>query len=93
MRQWLTATLLTKSVEWSYEAEWRVLIRHDLLDENHLVLFPSQAVKEIVLGCRCSADTRERVTRIATTSMQHLQVFVAEIDHRSFSLNYHAVSM
>jgi Protein of unknown function (DUF2971) len=93
MHKWMAATFLTKSVEWSYEAEWRVLVRYDLLDNTHLVWFPPQALREIVLGCRHSQDTYEQVVRIATADMQHLQVYVADIDRHTFSLNYHAVSM
>lgn len=93
MHKWMAATLLTKSVEWSYEAEWRVLVRYELLDDNHLVQFPPQSLKEIVLGCRHSPDTHEQVIRIATNDMPHLRVYIADIDSHTFSLNYHAVSM
>jgi Protein of unknown function (DUF2971) len=61
--------LMTKSVEWSYEQEWRMVLPlddqsgypHSALGELHLFPIPGDAVSGIVLGHRCNGSTRQDV--------------------------------
>jgi|KBSSwiStaDraftv2_1062776.scaffolds.fasta_scaffold50172_6 hypothetical protein len=58
---------LTKSSDWEYEREWRVLFLlkdcevHELDSDGvpvHRVRVPRQAMKRVILGCRMTPETR-----------------------------------
>jgi hypothetical protein len=81
--------LLTKSPEWSYEAEWRMLV--PLKDANRVVssaddtiyLFtiPLSAITAVILGGRSSAELRDRVNAaISAAQARHIRVKVASLN-------------
>jgi Protein of unknown function (DUF2971) len=63
----------TKSVEWEYEKEWRMLrVLHDAesrIEAAHypicLFSFPEDAVTEVIIGLRSSPELRNRLTDLS----------------------------
>jgi hypothetical protein len=68
-REWVNRVLLTKSSHWKYEKEWRIT-RHgiviggvSLVTRNvRLNRFSPNALRGVIFGCQCSADTVKKVT-------------------------------
>ena len=93
------STLLTKSAEWEYEQEWRMLIdldevSHDTVqpgdDSIYLVPVPPKAITRIILGHRMLEEQRETIVEMLTTDRRfaHVEVLQAEIDEDRFALNF-----
>jgi hypothetical protein len=92
------AVFLTKSTEWEYEREWRMVRTVEEADEVsyegsdapvYLFAVPPDAINSIILGAASSYETRERVTAAlsANVHLRHVRMFNAELDSRRFRLN------
>lgn len=67
---------LTKSAEWAYEREWRMLFPLEMcevLDQDlrhgvpvHAVQVPRDAIRRVIVGCRMSPDLRRALTQRAS---------------------------
>jgi hypothetical protein len=86
----------TKSLEWSYEAEWRALARlTDAVEVKpsrpwpiHLFPLPADCIRVVILGCRATAECKERVVSIlADERYQGVKLLTARVDDRQFTLN------
>lgn len=87
---------LTKSSEWEYEKEWRMLHlqAHSSLTINsenskyNLYKFPSAAVKSIILGCKISPEFEKEIVKLLKTSerYQHVAIYKAKRHEGSFKL-------
>ena len=88
---------LTKSKEWEYEQEWRMLER--MLDANKtiqkndeaicLFSFPAECVKEVILGCRMLPSIRREIIDYLVSDEQYsaVKIYEAGIDEKEFKLN------
>lgn len=81
--------LLTKTPEWSYEQEWRMLVPLSdatqvvsVADDTiHLFALPPSAITAVVLGARSSAELRHRVAAsLPVPQTQHINLQVASLD-------------
>ena len=91
--------LLTKSKEWEYEQEWRII---DSLfsadgeaarDEPNCwpFLFRPEAVCEVIIGCRFG-DSHERVNAVLQEARcSHVEFLQAKLDERRFGLVFSKV--
>ena len=88
---------LTKSTEWTYEQEWRIMrplqdaaevIQLDG-DAIHLFSFPPDCVTGIVFGCRMLADVKKEMTEYLSNeeSYSHVKMYNSVLDEREFKLN------
>jgi hypothetical protein len=64
----IAQAFLTKSQDWSYEREWRMFLPlddaeypNDVRGRFHLFPYPPDAVTAVILGARCTNDTREKI--------------------------------
>ena len=89
---WADHTLLTKSEDWAYEQEFRVISAVSERDEDGLVDFPSEALVAMVFGCRMNASQAKGLVDLAGTRFPNLQFSEARRDPREFKLNYHSLS-
>jgi tetratricopeptide (TPR) repeat protein len=89
--------LLTKSVEWRYEREWRMLVdlarypcnaRDEAGQEIHLVALPPECLTGVILGARMPDDTREEVRSFVASDprYKHLTIQCAELEPDKFDL-------
>lgn len=88
----------TKSPEWSYEREWRVV---RLLAESdsqkptpqgtvHLFAVPPECIKRVVMGCCMEQKTRTELLNAfaVNPTLRHVQIEEAKLDLDTFRLNY-----
>ncbi len=92
--------ILTKSVDWKYEEEWRMTrplkncaakitsTPYDIC----LFDYPKEAVTKIVLGCRHSPELKEKILAIcSSTDFKHVKIEQAKIDRSKFGLYFDQV--
>ncbi|MDA1050514.1 MAG: DUF2971 domain-containing protein [Planctomycetota bacterium] len=88
--------LLTKSQDWAYEEEIRVLADPQKADitkagpngrDISLFQFPSTAVREIILGYRIPTDLASTLTEIVRSSYSHARILRAALNERLFKMD------
>jgi hypothetical protein len=75
-QRFASSFFLTKSVDWQYEREWRMLRSvdeaSDRFDVNGeevcLFAFPPDAITDVIVGCRMPNDGRARLTALRSDS-------------------------
>ncbi|MGE0133390.1 MAG: DUF2971 domain-containing protein [Blastocatellales bacterium] len=90
-------TFLTKSLDWEYEQEWRMLMPLPMANrvikampiDIHLFKFPRRMVKAVILGSRANESLKRRITDILKTSKEydHVHIRQAQIDREEFKVN------
>lgn len=90
--------MLTKSKEWAYEKEWRIV--KELRDAKCVIptsphdicLFdmPTSAIKRVILGARVNPEDRDSIknTLRTTPHLRHIRLQQASLDERRFALNF-----
>ncbi|MFW1814502.1 DUF2971 domain-containing protein [Acinetobacter guillouiae] len=94
MNQMVKNQFLTKSIEWKYEEEFRVL-KHDYDPNNEnslLVKFPPLSIASVILGAKLNSDD-EKYNRLLSAINQYnilnkckLPVYQAQLQPNSFKL-------
>ena len=85
--------VLTKSVEWSYEREWRIVqaaedAGPDLFSD---LAFSPRSLTKIFLGCRCTVRIRRAVERLAIGDFEHAEIHQARQSQTRFALEFDRV--
>lgn len=86
----LIDNLMTKSPEWSYEREWRI-IRDSVAcgkswnDEKHGALLPAIKPLSVILGCEAPGDFEARVTDCCQS--RKINLFRMKKDETGYALN------
>jgi Protein of unknown function (DUF2971) len=88
---------LTKSGDWEYEQEWRMLLPLENAEEQyefqgqliHLFAFPSECVTSVIFGCRMRTETKAEITDFlnSTGEYSHVNKFDSRLNNREFRLN------
>jgi Protein of unknown function (DUF2971) len=89
---------LTKSMEWEYEQEWRMLVRlehaHRVIKTTlfpiHLFKLPLTAITSLYLGCRSEAQLETEVRHLIQSrdELSHVRLYKSSIDQESYKLNF-----
>ena len=78
---------LTKSTDWEYEKEWRVVTTmHDKSKDNEILRFPPEEVAAIYLGCRTTDESKREIIEIANDKYLNAKIYQARKHEREFSL-------
>ena len=86
--------LITKSVVWAYEAEWRIVAEERGIgrgvgivktDDGFLTL-PSGVLKSIIIGCLASEESRQLVASLVRTHAPEVLVRQATLASDSYDL-------
>jgi hypothetical protein len=84
--------LLTKSVLWKYEQEFRSLINPDrpppFENDGTAAIIPPQAVTGVFLGVRISTDHREQIVSWIEQGPFTPQLWRSQIDRSSYTLRF-----
>ncbi|MCR5611239.1 MAG: DUF2971 domain-containing protein [Clostridiales bacterium] len=88
--EFLIETLLTKSPEWSYEKEWRIIRDASACGsawnaEKHGALLPSIKPHAVILGCEASDEFSAKVTEICKE--RRITLYRMEKDAAEYKLN------
>jgi hypothetical protein len=85
----------TKSLDWSYEKEWRQMFSISECQRVHLdggkVFYfqslPPRAISSVTLGARCTATLQQAVRDVLSLkAMKHVKLLRAVLDDRQFRL-------
>jgi hypothetical protein len=68
--------LFTKSEDWSYEAEWRLIAEErgfarspsTLKTDNEFLMLPSGVLKSVTIGCLTDVSSRQRIEHLVSTN-------------------------
>jgi hypothetical protein len=87
---------LTKGLDWSYEAEWRMLMPLSAASRTsgqgptaiHLFAFPRSMVRRVIFGCRMAESKKAEIRQIINCSPEYenVQCAQAQIDARHYRL-------
>ena len=85
---------LTKGIDWSYEAEWRMMMplfaANQIIGEGptavHLFEVPKAAIKGVIFGCRMSDEKKTEIRQILQDSpeYEHVRCSQARIDEEHY---------
>lgn len=89
--------ILTKSLDWRYEEEWRMI--RPLKENNekisatpfdlYLFSIPCEAIIKIILGCRHSIELKSTIQKlIAERRLSHVILEEAKLNRSKFGLNF-----
>lgn len=85
--------VMTKAVEWSYEKEWRNVLKSRADDKelfSYLPFRPS-SLSRIFLGCHISSRNREAIMRLVTGHFSHVEIYEAYKTAARFGLGFRRV--
>jgi hypothetical protein len=80
-------TVLTKSIDWSYEQEWRVYI-YSQQEGFEFLPFEPQELSAVYFGCRISDPDRAEISALAKTINPTIELFVARKSDREFKFEF-----
>lgn len=80
----LTKTLLTKSLLWKYEAEWRIVGYGERKGPRRL---PKGSISGMIMGARISTEHRDRIINLIDEHDLPISPYDAREDNRLFAIN------
>ena len=79
----IKAAILTKSRQWSYEREWRVI---DLERRPGHQPIPSRLISSVILGARATEETQTLIRELLRSLAWRVQLFCARISSDDYEL-------
>ncbi|WP_028450070.1 DUF2971 domain-containing protein [Chitinibacter tainanensis] len=83
-------TYLTKSEEWKYEEEWRVVLPNLSVGQYRL---ESACLHGIILGSRIKDSVRERVLQAAERRIHRPKIYEAKLCSETYSVKLEAINL
>lgn len=81
--------LLTKSIDWEHENEWRViLLKLDPNAEFDLRGISAEEIEAIYLGCKMSDENKRKIITIIKEKLQHVKVYKAMKNDFQFKIDF-----
>ena len=80
----MQATLLTKSKDWEYEKEWRI-INHD--NGPGIYNFSAELLTGVILGCSISKKHMDIITRLTLSRNPNPRIYQAKKKKDDFGLD------
>lgn len=86
----------TKSTDWEYERELRMIGNPRIADEHalspdgqdiRLFRFPAECLQEIIFGIRTPSTERKRLTDLVKARFNEVRVFAAPLNDERFDLD------
>lgn len=98
MNKWVRDFFLTKSVHWSYENEWRMIMRIEDADNIinagndaiYLYRLPREVISCIILGCRMDNLNKEKLIQ-ASMKYDNIYLYQTKVDLRKFRLLFEEI--
>ena len=83
---------LTKSKDWEYEKEWRVVTTmRDKSKDCEILRFPPEEVAAIYLGCRTTDECKREIIEIMNDKYPDAKIYQGRKHEREFSLVFDPV--
>jgi len=80
--------LITKSNDWSYEDEYRLIYWYNINTSLNLL---KDTIKEIILGVRISDENKEKIIRIVTENNRNCKIYQAIKSEEYFELIFQEI--
>lgn len=81
--------LLTKSIDWKHESEWRViLLKQNLNAEFDLRGISAEEIEAVYLGCKMSDENKKKIITIIKEKLQHVKVYNAMKNDSQFKIDF-----
>jgi len=81
--------LLTKSRDWEYESEWRVILMKQDKDKDYdLRGILEDELEAVYLGCRMSKEDKKEIVGITKTKRKMTKIFESFKDRQKFKLRF-----
>ena len=85
----LNKVVLTKAADWSYEAEWRVVLHMtDPEVDAKFIRFAPEELSAIYFGCRTTNDTRSQISTVAMALNPKLELYRAFKSATDFAIEF-----
>ena len=86
--------LLTKSPQWSYEQELRLVISNKVKadESDSFVAFHPSELVQMFLGCRVSPENSLRLARQARNLNPDIEIFSAKLVRRKYALAFQKIA-
>lgn len=85
----LNEALLTKSLDWEYEQEWRIILkRRNVNQDFDLRGIFEEEIDAIYLGCRMYREDRNIIIDIVKNKRKNVKIFESFKDKQEFKLNF-----
>jgi hypothetical protein len=83
----------TKSCEWSYEKEVRIIRNDGNPPYRGAVVFAKKALKAIKFGYQSTPDDRNLVKNVVNgaTGYEHVRFYLAKLKHLDFGIEYEEI--
>lgn len=85
------AYTLTKSAEWRYEKEWRLLQELEELAPVVLVDFEPKELSAVYLGCRMPPKNHTEIMALIQAEYPHAAVYQAQTHNAKFALEFERI--
>jgi len=82
--------LLTKSKQWEYEREWRVLLFEQT---NRAVTLRDSVFAEVILGCSMPEDYRKEIIEAARSKSHAIRMYQAKRKEKEFGLDFERLNV
>lgn len=90
--KWKSRQFYTKSNEWRYEKEWRVMATNKMQEHGPFLPFHKNSLVSIFLGCRVETEKIQDILDLVIDKQYPTDVYIAEKDEVEFALNFVPVS-
>ncbi|WP_281761322.1 DUF2971 domain-containing protein [Pseudodesulfovibrio nedwellii] len=83
--------ITSKSMDWSYEKEWRVVVH--MSDDDSYVYYGFQPaeLKEIYFGCRVSEESKNRILQLVKSRYNHVDLFQCVKNDTCYKLDFESL--
>jgi hypothetical protein len=88
----LSRQFFTKSIEWKYEKEWRVMASIEMKEKGEFVPFQQESLSAIFLGCRLEETEIQSVLDLVVDKHLPSDIYIAVKDEAEFALSFVPVS-
>jgi hypothetical protein len=80
----------SKSIEWAYEKEYRLVIPNFIKRHEKFVLLPfyEEELSAIYFGCRMSPEDKQMAARLAISVNKNVKLYTALVHPREYNLDF-----
>ncbi len=88
----LNELLLTKSTDWAYEKEWRVILLEQCSGQDYdLRGILEDEIEAVYLGCRIEEKDKKEIVDIVKTKRKNVKLFQAHKSKKEFKVEFSSV--
>ena len=88
---WMRTLFFSKSIEWSYEKEWRVLASAKFKESGGVLKLPAKSFHAIYIGCRATGSNEKEIIDKARAVNPDVNIYKNTIATNAFKLEFSPV--